>query len=125
MILPLSLRSRCRLACPESRNSPTSLARTREPVRFAAKLAGALVDHFTHAAEPGHRDLFDIDDSFHAAGTGASVRYRHAMPEELVAEGCTFDSVLSLEVVEHVASVPMFLAALAGRLGTEFHGIWL
>lgn len=50
----------------------------------------------------------------HATLQNAPARYRHALPEELVAEGCTFDIVLSLEVVEHVASVPDFLSALAG-----------
>lgn len=49
----------------------------------------------------------------HAAATDAPARYRHALPEELVAEGRAFDIVLSLEVVEHVGSVPMFLSALA------------
>jgi 2-polyprenyl-6-hydroxyphenyl methylase/3-demethylubiquinone-9 3-methyltransferase len=49
----------------------------------------------------------------HAAATEASAIYRHALPEELVSEGRTFDIVLSLEVVEHVASVPAFLSALA------------
>lgn len=48
----------------------------------------------------------------HAGLTQAPVRYRHALPEELVGEGRRFDIVMSLEVVEHVASVPVFLAAL-------------
>lgn len=41
-------------------------------------------------------------------------RYRAVLAEELVAEGARFDAVLSLEVVEHVADVPAFTAALAG-----------
>lgn len=49
----------------------------------------------------------------HARLTDAPVRYRHALPEELVAEGRRFDIVMSLEVIEHVASVPTFLSALA------------
>ena len=49
----------------------------------------------------------------HARQSGAPVRYRHALPEELVAEGKSFDAVLSLEVVEHVADLPAFLQALA------------
>ena len=49
----------------------------------------------------------------HARSTGASVQYRHALPEEITEEGRTFDAVLSLEVVEHVADVPAFLEALA------------
>ncbi len=48
----------------------------------------------------------------HAAKTGASVRYRHALPEDLAGEP-PFDIVLSLEVIEHVADVGQFLDALA------------
>ena len=48
----------------------------------------------------------------HATANHVSVSYRHALPEELVSEGRKFDIVLSLEVVEHVASVPAFLSAL-------------
>jgi 2-polyprenyl-6-hydroxyphenyl methylase/3-demethylubiquinone-9 3-methyltransferase len=49
----------------------------------------------------------------HARLVGASVRYRHALPEEIAAEGNSFDAVISLEVVEHVADFPAFIAALA------------
>ena len=50
----------------------------------------------------------------HAALTHAPVRYRHILPEELVAEEETaFDIVMSLEVVEHVADLSAFLGALA------------
>ncbi len=51
----------------------------------------------------------------HAEQAGAAVSYRHALPEDLVAEGAAFDIVLSLEVVEHVADAGSFLAAI-GRL---------
>ncbi len=51
----------------------------------------------------------------HAKLTGAPVRYRHALPEDLADLAGKFDVVMSLEVVEHVASVPDFLAAI-GRL---------
>jgi 2-polyprenyl-6-hydroxyphenyl methylase/3-demethylubiquinone-9 3-methyltransferase len=51
----------------------------------------------------------------HARSTGAPVRYLHALPEDLAARGRKFDVVMSLEVVEHVASVPGFLSAI-GRL---------
>jgi 2-polyprenyl-6-hydroxyphenyl methylase / 3-demethylubiquinone-9 3-methyltransferase len=49
----------------------------------------------------------------HAQASGAPVVYRHALAEDLVRDGQTFDVVLSLEVVEHVADLPAFLAALA------------
>jgi 2-polyprenyl-6-hydroxyphenyl methylase / 3-demethylubiquinone-9 3-methyltransferase len=49
----------------------------------------------------------------HAARTGAPVNYRHALPEDLADEAGSFDIVLSLEVVEHVADRPRFLDALA------------
>jgi 2-polyprenyl-6-hydroxyphenyl methylase/3-demethylubiquinone-9 3-methyltransferase len=51
--------------------------------------------------------------TLHAEKTGLAIDYRHALPEDLVAEGATFDIVLSLEVVEHVANVAVFLDALA------------
>ena len=49
----------------------------------------------------------------HAGASGAPVRYRHALPEDLAGEAGAFDVVLSLEVVEHVADLPAFLQALA------------
>jgi 2-polyprenyl-6-hydroxyphenyl methylase/3-demethylubiquinone-9 3-methyltransferase len=49
----------------------------------------------------------------HAASNGASVRYRQALPEDLADSAGSFDAVLSLEVVEHVADLPAFLAALS------------
>jgi 2-polyprenyl-6-hydroxyphenyl methylase / 3-demethylubiquinone-9 3-methyltransferase len=49
----------------------------------------------------------------HARLTGAPVRYRHALPEDLAAEPTRFDIVMSLEVVEHVADVPEFLNAIS------------
>jgi 2-polyprenyl-6-hydroxyphenyl methylase/3-demethylubiquinone-9 3-methyltransferase len=49
----------------------------------------------------------------HARSTGASVQYRHALPEEIAKEGRIFDAVLSLEVIEHVADLSIFLKALA------------
>ncbi len=51
--------------------------------------------------------------SRHAAANAAPACYRHALPEDLVAEQKVFDVVLSLEVVEHVASVSEFLSAVA------------
>ena len=49
----------------------------------------------------------------HMAESGARVDYRHMLPEDLSRTGETFDVVLSLEVVEHVADVPLFLASCA------------
>jgi hypothetical protein len=48
----------------------------------AAKLAGALVDHFTERVTPGHRDIFDIDDSFHAAYGGQQLAFWNAHHDE-------------------------------------------
>ncbi|ABC21546.1 bifunctional 2-polyprenyl-6-hydroxyphenol methylase/3-demethylubiquinol 3-O-methyltransferase UbiG [Rhodospirillum rubrum] len=47
--------------------------------------------------------------SVHAERAGLPLTYRCAMPEDLVAEGKTFDAVLTMEVVEHVADVRLFL----------------
>jgi 2-polyprenyl-6-hydroxyphenyl methylase/3-demethylubiquinone-9 3-methyltransferase len=49
----------------------------------------------------------------HAAQSGLDIAYRAATAETLVAEGLTFDLVLNLEVVEHVADVAAYLAACA------------
>jgi len=51
----------------------------------------------------------------HARATGAPVKYRQALPEELTDQAGAFDVVMSLEVVEHVADRQAFLEAL-GRL---------
>lgn len=48
----------------------------------AANLAGALVDHFTARVTPGHRDIFDIDDSFHAAYGGQQLAFWNAHHDE-------------------------------------------
>jgi 2-polyprenyl-6-hydroxyphenyl methylase/3-demethylubiquinone-9 3-methyltransferase len=49
----------------------------------------------------------------HAAVSGVPVEYRVATAEALAAEGERFDVVLAMEIVEHVASVPDFVAACA------------
>ena len=49
----------------------------------------------------------------HAARSGVEVDYRCTTAEDLVAAGETFDIVLSLEVVEHVADVDLFLDSCA------------
>lgn len=52
----------------------------------------------------------------HAAETGTPVDYRATTAEALAAAGERFDVVLALEVVEHVADVPLFLASCASLL---------
>ncbi|MBE1237104.1 bifunctional 2-polyprenyl-6-hydroxyphenol methylase/3-demethylubiquinol 3-O-methyltransferase UbiG [Phaeovibrio sulfidiphilus] len=49
----------------------------------------------------------------HADKSGVPVEYRVARPEELVSEGVTFDVVLAMEVLEHVADVDLFLQTLS------------
>jgi 2-polyprenyl-6-hydroxyphenyl methylase / 3-demethylubiquinone-9 3-methyltransferase len=49
----------------------------------------------------------------HAAGEGLEIDYRQGMPEQLAAEGRSFDAVMALEVIEHVTDRAAFLAALA------------
>ena len=49
----------------------------------------------------------------HAAESGVTVDYRRTTAEDLAAAGERFDAVLALEVVEHVASPELFLAAAA------------
>lgn len=47
----------------------------------------------------------------HAETSGVAVDYRNETAEALAAAGETFDVVLAMEIVEHVASVPDFVAA--------------
>jgi 2-polyprenyl-6-hydroxyphenyl methylase/3-demethylubiquinone-9 3-methyltransferase len=47
----------------------------------------------------------------HAAAQGLDITYRQGMPEDL--PPAAFDAVLALEVIEHVAGRPAFLAGLA------------
>ena len=49
----------------------------------------------------------------HAAQSGLPITYRAATAEALVAEGRSFDVVLNMEVVEHVADVAAYLDACA------------
>lgn len=48
----------------------------------------------------------------HAGEAGVPIDYRHALPEDLASEAESFDIVLSLEVVEHVADAGEFLRAI-------------
>lgn len=52
----------------------------------------------------------------HAEQSGLAIDYRRQTVEELAATGARFDVVLALEIVEHVADPPAFLAGLAGVL---------
>ncbi len=49
----------------------------------------------------------------HAAENGLAIDYRDTTAETLAAKGAAFDVVLILEVVEHVASVPLFVESAA------------
>lgn len=49
----------------------------------------------------------------HAERMGLSIAYREATSEALVAEGARFDIVLNMEVVEHVANVPLYMKSCA------------
>lgn len=49
----------------------------------------------------------------HARATGLDLSYRHSPAEQLATEGRSYDLVCAMEVVEHVADVPGFLAACA------------
>jgi 2-polyprenyl-6-hydroxyphenyl methylase/3-demethylubiquinone-9 3-methyltransferase len=49
----------------------------------------------------------------HAAQSGLDITFRHDTPESLANEGLSYDVVVSLEVVEHVADLNIFLGALA------------
>jgi 2-polyprenyl-6-hydroxyphenyl methylase/3-demethylubiquinone-9 3-methyltransferase len=51
----------------------------------------------------------------HAALQGVAIDYRQGSAEALVEAGATFDAVLALEVVEHVADPALFLESI-GRL---------
>lgn len=52
----------------------------------------------------------------HAEQSGVAVDYRCTTAEELAAAGESFDIVLAMEVVEHVADVPLFVAACCGMV---------
>lgn len=47
----------------------------------------------------------------HAQSSGLTIDYRHTTAEDLAAAGERFDVVLNMEVIEHVADPPAYLAA--------------
>jgi 2-polyprenyl-6-hydroxyphenyl methylase/3-demethylubiquinone-9 3-methyltransferase len=52
----------------------------------------------------------------HAAEQGLSIDYRATTAEDLAAAGETFDVILNMEVVEHVADVRLFMGSCAKML---------
>ena len=55
----------------------------------------------------------------HAEQSGLDIDYRATTVEELAASGETFDAVISMEVVEHVADVDLFLDGCAALMDTN------
>lgn len=58
----------------------------------------------------------------HAAGQGLSLRYETVSAEALAGRGEQYDLVLNMEVVEHVADLPGFMAACNRLLRPGGHG---
>ncbi len=52
--------------------------------------------------------------STHAAEVGLEIDYRHTTAEDLLADGDSFDVVLNMEVIEHVADVTSFSKSACG-----------
>jgi 2-polyprenyl-6-hydroxyphenyl methylase/3-demethylubiquinone-9 3-methyltransferase len=52
----------------------------------------------------------------HAAEVGLEIDYRATTAEALAATGAQFDVILNMEVIEHVADVPLFLASCCRML---------
>ena len=52
----------------------------------------------------------------HAAQSGLNIEYLATTAEALVAQGCSFDVLLNMEVVEHVADVSAYMAACSALL---------
>lgn len=64
----------------------------------------------------------DADEStirvaqLHAAQAGLDIDYRHVAAEDLAEAGQSFDAVLTMEVVEHVADLPGFIGTCASLI---------
>ncbi len=54
--------------------------------------------------------------SLHADEAGLDIDYRCMLPEDLAAGGETFDMVLAMEIIEHVADLDTFFGAAAAVL---------
>ncbi|GAA3090749.1 bifunctional 3-demethylubiquinone 3-O-methyltransferase/2-octaprenyl-6-hydroxy phenol methylase [Rhizobium viscosum] len=77
-----------------------------EPVaRMGAEVVGA---------DPSEKNIGIA--STHAKASGVAVDYRAVTAEQLAEAGETFDIVLNMEVVEHVADVELFMNTCAGMV---------
>jgi len=52
----------------------------------------------------------------HADAVGLNITYRHVLPEDLADQRAHYDAVLSMEVIEHVSDLGLFLQSAAGVL---------
>lgn len=55
----------------------------------------------------------------HAAQSGLDIEYLNVLPEDLAAQGRTFDVVLNMEVIEHVADPELFMGASCALLNEK------
>ncbi len=61
--------------------------------------------------DPGHENIAIAKN--HSLAQGLDIDYQAISAEELLETGKTFDIVLNMEVVEHVADVPLFMSSCA------------
>ncbi len=61
--------------------------------------------------DPGHENIAIARN--HSAAQDLDIDYQAISAEELLETGKTFDIVLNMEVVEHVADVPLFMSSCA------------
>ncbi len=66
------------------------------------------------AVDPSEKNIKTA--SVHAAEQGLDIDYRASTAEDLAAAGETFDVILNMEVIEHVADPAQFAATCAGML---------
>tara|TARA_B100000315_G_C14591089_1_gene595835 strand:+ start:1276 stop:2034 length:759 start_codon:yes stop_codon:yes gene_type:complete len=52
----------------------------------------------------------------HARQMNLDITYQNKLPEDLVIEGKTFDALINMEVIEHVADIDVFMTACAALL---------